>query len=180
MRLIANSNTYQLESQYDPTAWNPNWQPLFARKLVRRLWSEEVADSISLSSNVANKFTFDNGTTSAWAMEYPEPAKETSPLLAAFLPGDRDLNPRKQDGAIQQALALMNDSTVMNKLVSTGAGSAQSLLSLATASTNNAAATNLLFINILSRYPTAAELASANTFLSSGTRSQKMQELMWT
>jgi hypothetical protein len=113
-------------------------------------------------------------------MQYPEPAKETSTLLAAFLPGDRDTNPRKPDGAIQQTLGLMNDSQVMNKLVSTGTGSAQSLLSLATASTNNAAAINLLWINILSRYPTTAELASATTFLSSGTRSQKMQELMWT
>jgi len=180
MRTIVNSQAYQLSSDYDPTVWNLNWQPLFARKMVRRLWSEEVADSISLSANIANKFTFDNGTTSAWAMQYPEPAKETSNLLAAFLPGDRDTQPRKQDGAIQQALGLMNDSTVMNKLVSTGTGATQSLLSLATASTNNAAAINLLWINILSRYPTAAELTSATTFLSSGTRSQKMQELMWT
>jgi hypothetical protein len=180
MRTIVNSQAYQLSSDYDPALWNVAWQPLFARKLVRRLWGEEVADSISISANIANKFTFDNGTVSAWAMQYPEPAKETSTLLAAFLPGDRDTEPRKQDGAIQQALALMNDSTVMNKLVVTGTGATQSLLSLASASTNNAAATNLLFINVLSRYPTAAELASANTFLSSGTRSQKMQELMWT
>jgi len=180
MRTIVNSQAYQLSSDYDPTVWNLNWQPLFARKMVRRLWSEEIADSISLSSNIANKFTFDNGVVSQWAMQYPEPAKETSAFLAAFLPGNRDDQPRKQDGAIQQTLGLMNDSSVMNKLVSTGAGSAQSLLSLATASSNNAAATNLLFINILSRYPTAAEIASANTFLSTGTRSQKMQELMWT
>jgi hypothetical protein len=180
MRTIVNSQAYQLSSDYDPATWNVAWQPLFARKMVRRLWGEEVTDSISISSNVANKFTFDNGTVSAWAMQYPEPAKETSTLLAAFLPGNRDDQPRKQDGSIQQVLGLMNDSTVMNKLVSTGTGSAQSLLSLATATTNNAAATNLLFINILSRYPTAAELASANTFLSAGTRSQKMQELMWT
>jgi hypothetical protein len=180
MRTIVNSQAYQLSSDYDPTVWSPNWQPLFARKLVRRLWSEEVADSISLSSNVANKFTFDNGTTSAWAMQYPEPAKETSTLLAAFLPGDRDLNPRKQDGAIQQALALMNDGQVMNKLVSTGTGASQSLLGQALAITDNTAATNLLWLNILSRYPTAAEVASAKTFLSTGTRSQKMQELMWT
>jgi hypothetical protein len=180
IRLIVNSQTYQLSSDYDPAVWNLNWQPLFARKMVRRLWSEEIADSISLSANIPNKFTFDNGTTSAWAMQYPEPAKETSTLLAAFLPGDRDTQPRKQDGAIQQALGLMNDSQLMNKLVVTGTGATQSLLSLATATSNNAAATNLLFINILSRYPTAAELASANTFLSSGTRSQKMQELMWT
>lgn len=180
MRTIVNSQAYQLSSDYDPNVWSPNWQPLFARKLVRRLWSEEVADSISISSNMPNLFKFDNGTTSAWAMQYPEPAKETSPLLAAFLPGDRDLNPRKQDGAIQQALALMNDSTVMNKLVSTGTGASQSLLGQATALTDNTAAANLLWLNILSRYPTATELASAKTFLSTGTRSQKMQELMWT
>ncbi len=180
MRTIVNSQAYQLSSDYDPTVWNLNWQPLFARKLVRRLWSEEVADSISLSANISNKFTFDNGTTSAWAMQYPEPAKETSTLLAAFLPGDRDLNPRKQDGAIQQALALMNDSTVINKLVSSGTGASQSMLGQALAITDNTAATNLLWLNILSRYPTAAELASAKTFLSTGTRSQKMQELMWT
>jgi Protein of unknown function (DUF1553) len=180
MRLIVNSQAYQLSSDYDPAAWDVAWQPLFARKLVRRLWSEEVADSISLSANIPNNFKFDNGTTSPWAMQYPEPAKETSALLAAFLPGDRDLEPRKQDGAIQQALALMNDGTVMNKLNVTGTGSAQSLLSLADATSNNAGATNLLFLNILSRYPTVDELASANTFLSSGSRTQKMQELMWT
>jgi hypothetical protein len=180
MRLIVNSQAYQLSSDYDPAAWNVAWQPLFARKLVRRLWSEEIADSISLSANTPNNFKFDNGTTSPWAMQYPEPAKETSALLAAFLPGDRDLQPRKQDGAIQQALALMNDGTVMNKLNVAGTGSAQSLLSLADATSNNAGATNLLFLNILSRYPTLDELASANSFLSSGSRTQKMQELMWT
>ena len=180
MRTIINSQAYQLSSDYDPTVWNPNWQPLFARKLVRRLWGEEVADSISISSNMPNNFKFDNGTTSPWAMEYPEPAKETSALLAAFLPGNRDDQPRKQDGAIQQALALMNDSSVMTKLVSTGAGATQSLLGQALSQTDNTVATNLLFLNILSRYPTSAELTSALSFLGSGTRTQKMQELMWT
>jgi hypothetical protein len=180
MRTIVNSQAYQLSSDYDPAVWNVAWQPLFARKLVRRLWGEEVTDSISISSNIANKFTFDNGTTSAFAMQYPEPAKETSVLLASFLPGNRDDQPRKQDGSIQQALSLMNDSTVMNKLTVTGTGSAQSLLSLATATTSNSAAINTLWINILSRYPTPAELTSATAFLSTGTRSQKMQELMWT
>lgn len=174
MRTIVNSQAYQLSSDYDPAAWNVAWQPLFARKLVRRLWGEEIADSLSLSSGIANKFTFDNGTVSAWAMQYPEPARETSALLAAFLPGNRDDQPRKQDGAIQQALALMNDGQVMNKLATAG------LMGQALALTDNTAATNLLYINILSRNPTPAELASAKTFLSAGTRSQKMQELMWT
>jgi hypothetical protein len=174
MRTIVNSQAYQLSSDYDPAAWNVSWQPLFARKLVRRLWGEEVADSLSLSSGIANKFTFDNGIVSGWAMQYPEPARETSSLLAAFLPGNRDDQPRKQDGAIQQALALMNDAQVMNKLATTG------LMGQALAQTDNGAAANLLYINILSRNPSAAELASAKTFLGTGTRSQKMPELMWT
>ena len=148
MRLIVNSQAYQLSSDYDPAVWNPNWQPLFARKLVRRLWSEEIADSISLSANIPNKFTFDNGIVSQWAMQYPEPARETSTLLAAFLPGNRDDQPRKQDGAIQQALGLMNDSTVMNKLVSTGAGTAQSLLSFENATSPTTPARSISSISI--------------------------------
>ena len=179
MRLIANSNTYQLESQYDPNAWNPNWQPLFARKLVRRLWSEEVTDSIALSSNIPNSFTT-NGITFAWAIQYPEPAIEPKPFLQAFLPGDRDLNPRRPDGAIQQALVLMNDTMVMSKLNSTGSGATQSLLSQALAQSNNIGLINLMYLNILSRIPTTAEQSTANTLLNSGNRTQKAQELMWT
>ena len=80
MRLITTSHTYQLSANYDPNTWNPNWQPLFARKLVRRLWGEEVADSISISSNVPN--TFKTGTlTFSYAMQYPETAVEP-PLLS--------------------------------------------------------------------------------------------------
>jgi hypothetical protein len=179
MRLIANSNTYQLESQYDPTAWNPNWQPLFARKLVRRLWGEEVADSISLSSNIPTTFT-SNGVTFNWAIQFPEPAAEPRPFLQAFLPGDRDLNPRRPDGAIQQALVLMNDNMVMSKLNSTGTGATQSLLSQGLALGDNVGLCNLFYINILSRYPTNAEQQTALALLGSGTRSQKAQELMWT
>jgi hypothetical protein len=41
MREITNSQAYQLSSRYNGT-WNAEWAPLFARKMVRRLWSEEV------------------------------------------------------------------------------------------------------------------------------------------
>jgi hypothetical protein len=179
MRLIATSNTYQLSARYDPNAWNPNWQPLFARKMVRRLWGEEAADSIAISSNVP--VTYKSGTLQFnFAMQYPETAVEPSPFMQSFLPGNRDDQPRRPDGAIQQALVLMNDSTVMSKLVSSGSGATQSLLGQALALTDNTSLTNLLYINILSRYPTAAELQSASTLLGSGTRTQKAQELMWT
>jgi hypothetical protein len=45
MREIVNSETYQLSSRYDGE-WNPDWEPYFARKFVRRLWAEEVHDAV--------------------------------------------------------------------------------------------------------------------------------------
>ena len=74
----------------------------------------------------------------------------------------------------------MNDNMVMSKLANSGSGATQSLLGQALAQSNNVGLTNLLYINILSRNPTTAEQNSANTLLSSGNRTQKAQELMWT
>ncbi|HLW75386.1 MAG TPA: DUF1553 domain-containing protein [Bryobacteraceae bacterium] len=185
MRLIANSNTYQLESQYDPNTWNPNWQTLYARKLVRRIWGEEAMDSISVASGITNTFKTNNVTYN-WAMQLPETGNnvEGSAFLQSFLPGNRDDQPRRPDGAIQQALVLMNDGSVMNKLVTSANGAPQTLLTKSLGYTSNQDLINSLYINILSRFPTAAETQTAETLLgtnsSATVRMQKAQELMWT
>ncbi|HEX5430333.1 MAG TPA: hypothetical protein VFW83_00090, partial [Bryobacteraceae bacterium] len=59
-------------------------------------------------------------------------------------------------------------------------GATQSLLGRALAQTSDDALTQLLYINILSRQATSAELQTAEALLSSGARAQKAQELMWT
>ena len=51
MRAIANSNAYQLSSRYNGT-YNSAWDTLYARKFVRRLWSEEVHDAICQATGV--------------------------------------------------------------------------------------------------------------------------------
>src|SRR5262249_17967004 len=51
MRDIANSQTYQLASEYNGD-WNVAWEPLFARKFVRRLWGEEIHDAVVQSSGL--------------------------------------------------------------------------------------------------------------------------------
>jgi hypothetical protein len=187
MRLIANSNAYQLESQYDPATWNPNWQPLFARHLVRRLWGEEVMDAVDLSSNIPTNITVNIGgvnTIVNWAMQYPEPAAEGSTFLRAFLPGNRDDQPRRPDGAIQQALVVMNDNLVMSKLNTTPSSqTTPSLLSKALAQADTKGLVSTLYINILSRYPTDAETNAGLALIGSATgntKTQKVQELMWT
>lgn len=32
--------------------WGPRWEPPFARKLVRRLWGEEIQHALSIASGV--------------------------------------------------------------------------------------------------------------------------------
>ena len=49
-RLMVNSDTYQLASEYNGT-WNPAWEQYFARKFVRRLMGEEIHDSIVTAIN---------------------------------------------------------------------------------------------------------------------------------
>jgi hypothetical protein len=183
MRLIANSDTYQLSSYYDPAKWNPDWEPLFARKLVRRLWGEEVADSLAISSNIANSFRNNDlaGTQVSFAMQLAETALEANnAFLAAFLPGNRDDTPRSDAGNIQQALAMMNDSIVMSKLTTGDAKSTNLLARAMNSSNGDSGLIDMLYLNILSRHATAAEKQSGLAFLSTGIHANKAQELMWT
>ena len=60
MRKIANSEAYQLSSRYNGD-WKPEYEKLFARKLVRRLWAEEIHDAVAQSSGVLPN----NGATSS-------------------------------------------------------------------------------------------------------------------
>jgi len=185
MREIVNSRAYQLSSRYDGT-WDPNSQTLFARHMVRRLWSEEIADAISQSSGVTPSYTNPNWnpTTVNWAMKLPEPLNTggngstaaSSVFLDAFLRGNRDDQDRRGDGSISQALDLMNDTFVMTKVNSTAT---TSLIVKALALPNDQLV-NTLFLNVLSRYPTAAEMSTAlQNLQTQATRTQEARYLYW-
>ena len=73
MRSIVNSQAYQLSSRYDPAKWDVAWEPLYARKLVRRLWAEEVHDAVAQSSTIGATYKIANFGTANWAMQFPEP-----------------------------------------------------------------------------------------------------------
>jgi len=152
-------------------------------KLVRRLWSEEVHDAILMSSGAALPVY---GANQPWgpvnyAMKLPEPfatpdgnGGAVANFLDAFLRGNRDDQSRRPDGSITQALNLMNDPFVMNKVRSTTTG----LLKTSLAMTDNTQMVNNMFLTVLSRYPTAAELSTALANLQSN-RTQETQNLLW-
>ncbi|HYL38710.1 MAG TPA: DUF1549 domain-containing protein [Bryobacteraceae bacterium] len=186
MREITNSQAYQLSSRYNGT-WNPSWTPLFARKLVRRLWAEEVHDAITQSSGVIPTYTM--GSVYApvsWAMQLPEPLNlpdggngPVNNFLNAFLRGNRDDQPRRGDGSILQALYLMNDNFTASR-VSMAKAPATGLLA-ALAGMPNDQAINTIYFAVLSRYPTGDEYnTSLMNLNSSGTgRNKQLENLLW-
>jgi hypothetical protein len=181
MRQIANSRAYQLSSRYDG-AWNEANERLFARKLVRRLWSEEIHDAIVQSTGIPATYTNAawNPVTVNWAMQLPEPFG-TGPgsFLDPFLRGNRDDEPRRGDPSIAQALALMNDPFVMGRINNAGT---TTMLAQALRLADDQAV-NTLYLTVLSRYPTAIELSTAVNNLKSATnataRTQEGRNLLW-
>ena len=98
--------------------------------------------------------------------------------LDSFLRGNRDNVPRSGQGSILQALNLMNDSFVMTR---TAPGSPAGALLPGLINQSDTNLVNSLYLNVLSRYPNAAELSAALQSLSnSSTRPQQAQNLLWT
>jgi hypothetical protein len=184
MRTIAASEAYQLSARYDGD-WNPAWEPLFARKLVRRLWAEELHDSLALASNIVP--TYRNaawpGGQLQWAMQCPEPRGcpdngTTGAFLNSFLRGDRDQNARSDDPAAAQALNMMNDGFVATRIRASAAGGVPSLLQRHLSSPDDTLV-SYLYMNVLSRWPTDEEKAAALASLKTGNRTQKAENLLW-
>jgi hypothetical protein len=156
------------------------------------LWSEEIHDAITQSSGMMP--TYNMGAvfgTVNWAMQFPEPAGLSGTpdgnngainnFLNAFLRGNRDDQTRRQDGSISQALDLLNDNFVMSRVQLVKAPKGGLLASAqALPPAQNNQAVNMLFLNVLSRYPTSAEMTTAmGNIGSTSTRSQELENLLW-
>ena len=188
MREIVSSDTYQLSSRYNGQ-WSAANEPYFARKFVRRLWGEEILDAMAQASGTFPSYTVTNFTTLGfpkvtYTMQFPDVVNTegtTNAFLDTFLRGNRDDQPRKSEGSILQALNLMNNSALVEqRLALTGANANQLLLRARNQDT--AGIVNLLYLNILSRYPSADEVAKASAAIpsSSGTaHDQAIQDLAW-
>ncbi len=182
-RQIVNSAAYQLSSRYDGT-WNDANYTLYARKMVRRLWGEEVHDAIAVSSNQMPSYNLTTYGTIAFAMQFPEPvgipdgtSGNISGLLDAFLRGNRDDQMRSGDGSIRQAMNLMNNSYIMNRTSPTSPTTGLLATSL---KLTNTQLVNTLFLAVLSRYPTTQEMTVAlGNLANTSTRNAEAQDLLW-
>lgn len=190
MRQITNSQAYQLSSAYEG-AWNPEWENLFARKFVRRLWAEEIADSIVQVSNLPQPYVVPGLTGINFAMQLPDtrnlPGGNMLSFLDSFLRGNRVEEDRRSDGSVPQVLNLMNDSFVHTRTRASGTGAgaslARQLLNKYTTTSTDGALITEMFLTVLSRNPTDAELSTARASLATGTtttpRQQRTEDLLW-
>jgi len=183
MRKLANSEAYQLSSRYDGQ-WKAEYEPLFARKLVRRLWAEEIHDAVVLSSdmmpNAGKGYQLTNYSAIAansaysgyptygpimWAMQSPDVNRTpdnngaVSAFLNAFLRGNRDDEERRTDGSVLQALNLMNDNFIASR-VKASVAPKTSLLGRSLNLPYDQIVTNFYLV-VLSRYPGDAEMKTA-------------------
>jgi len=100
-------------------------------------------------------------------------------MLDSFLRGNRDDQPRKQDGSILQALNLMNNNFVVQRSHITGTNN--SALVNKYLSLSNPDLIDTLYLNILSRYPTSAEMQTATAYIpnSGTTRLNAIPDFIW-
>src|SRR5665213_905899 len=201
-KLIATSDTCLLYTSPSPRDRQKSYEQYFARKFVRRLWSEEVHDSVTTAINTfpsytVSGFTADStvyGVTSpgfgkiSYAMQAPDVVNvpdgggAVSQFMDTFLRGNRDDQPRKTEGSILQALGLMNDNFIQSRIHATGTQATSSfLMTLLPLSDDQLVST--LFIDVLSRYPTQDEKTLALAQLEKGgstNRKTNAEDLLWT
>lgn len=184
LRLIAQSNAYQLSSKYDGD-WNLAYVPLFARHYPRRLEGEEIHDTIAQATGIFNKYTVSGyADPFTWAMALPDPVEPRSNgsvanFMNAFLRGNRDTTQRNQASSILQQLNLMNDNYVVSR---TKVTASPAMLAISKIADNNAALEEL-FLTFLGRQPSAYERSHALVYLQNATtaaaRNTAIEDLAW-
>jgi len=180
IRTIVNSNAYQLSSRFTNGPWSEAYAPYYARHYPRRLMAEEVMDAITKSTGVGATLSITGMNAVPRAMLLPDPTEGGAyrTFLNGFVRGNRDDDARSDDSSIVQALSLMNDRTVTDRIKSAAVGSKLGVLLKATPN-DPGAIVDGLYVNTLGRYPSSSERAAAVTYLKSGTLALKSEDLQF-
>ncbi len=223
LRTIAQSYTYQLSSKYPGTwkiEYVPLYARKFARRLDAEELHDAVVKATNLPP-VTNAVTINGVAVSPrmigfpiidetnskrrevqWAMQLPEPREprfgqanneSSATILNTFLRGNRDLNLRQSDSSILQALNMMNNTFVSNR-VRTGTTfgyidpisgyNTERILSTVKRLTDTTGLTNdqiitELYLNTLSRNPRANEVQKALPYFTSMGKQGAIESLQW-
>ncbi|MFA6959023.1 MAG: DUF1553 domain-containing protein [Thermoanaerobaculia bacterium] len=182
LRLMVTSSAYQLATDYTPGSWSEAWTATFARHYPRRIMAESLVDAIATATQIAPSFTVDGIGTFPDAMALPDPLtpnqrNQVARFMSSFGRGDRDQNRRTYDGSILQALGMMNDRFVTDKVKNATKGS--TVQSALANNGDDGKVVDAIYVATLSRYPTAAERAAAVAAMKGSSRVAATEDLQF-
>ena len=180
IRLMANSQAYQLSSNYQGT-WLPAYEPYFARHITRRLSAEEVFDASAIATMTVAPMTIEGyDSPISYAGQLPDTTEPRNDgninyFLNNFGRGDWWNNPRDSSSTIIQTLFMMND---YNLNFRTFTGRTTRVNWLLTQPISDTDAINNMFLAALSRYATSDELTLLSKYRT-GSRDQWFTDVEW-
>jgi hypothetical protein len=185
LKLIAKSNAYRLSSQF-PGEWKASYAQYFARKFARRLKAEEIYDSLVNATNlftdvpirgtdVKVKFASEAYSPDEFIRGVNDPTlKGIHFFLESFGQTNRQSSERTNEGAITQAVLLMNSPFVQRQVQPLEGSFLAGLLKQDLPEEQKI---TRLFERFLVRQPTPAEMAHARQVVSAG--SEGWEDLQW-
>lgn len=187
LKLIANSNAYQLSSRF-PGEWKAAYTPYFARHFVRRMRAEEIYDSMVNATNLVTQIPIPGTDQRArFTLDLYDPEDAQRPnqpelmeihfFLESFGQENRQYSERTNEGAITQAVLLMNSPLVLRQVKN----APQSFLNgLLKEQGNNSDKITKLFQRFLTRNPSPQEVAQAVDIVQSNPANDKgWEDLQW-
>jgi hypothetical protein len=180
MKVITKSSAYQLSSKF-PGEWKDAYARYYARKFVRRLTAEEIYDAIVQSTELYTDLPVrgtDLRVRYATEMRSPEdfrPFKNINFFLETFGQTNRDYSERTNDGAITQAILLMNGPFVREKIQPSPGSYLAKLFDL---NLSDPDMIRRLYWKFLSRLPDPQELALARDLVAADRR-RGFEDLQW-
>ena len=200
MRQFVNSRGYQLSARYDGV-WKAEGERLYARKLVRCLWAEELHDAVAQSCGIVPTLYHQQtaadqlrdaisrnvrhacGDDSIWCDGSADSAHRAAASIGVCdeLPGQlfarRQCHESRDDEArINQALELFNNKFVLERVK---ASNPDGILAKSLSLTDEQLV-NKLFAAVLSRPSSESEKNLVLSNLKKGSRTEQAENLLWT
>ena len=174
MRTIVNSRTYQ--ASIVTNEWNTDDRDNFSHAIPRRLAAEELMDAVSSAAGVRPRFPDVPEDMAASQLVDPHVGKEG--FLDVFGRPARESScecERRSDFSLPQALNLVNGRTISDAVADPNGRVAALILS----GTSDEAMVDELYLAALGRLPTSEERQRGFTYLSSGAKASRAQDLLW-
>lgn len=186
MREIVTSKTYQLSSRYEGV-YSPNYDQYFVRHSVKPLSAEQIHDAITVATGIPAQYTVSRFLGNVgFAMQFSDVKdmpmivneledSNAVQLLDAFSRGNRDDRPRAHTVNPLQAMNLMNNPLLLDRI---NPEQPRGTLSTAIGLPDDGLVAQL-YLSVLSRLPTQEEQLVAINSLRGGHRTESASRLMW-